>query len=99
MQEMQVQSLVWEDPLEKEMATHSNILAWRAQWSLVCYSPWGRKELDMAERLSTQKVQVQGLLFPLPLVQTASPGTNPRQSRLQKRGSRTRGSATASGFR
>ena len=28
MQESQVQSLVWEDPLEKEMATHSSILAW-----------------------------------------------------------------------
>ena len=28
MQEMQVQSLDWEDPLEKEMATHSSILAW-----------------------------------------------------------------------
>ena len=28
MQETQVQSLVWEDPLEKEMATHSSILAW-----------------------------------------------------------------------
>ena len=28
-QEMQVQSLGWEDPLEEEMATHSNILAWR----------------------------------------------------------------------
>jgi len=28
MQETQVQSLGWEDPLEKEMATHSNILAW-----------------------------------------------------------------------
>ena len=28
MQEMQVQSLGWEDPLEKEMATHSSILAW-----------------------------------------------------------------------
>ena len=27
-QEMQVQSLGWEDPLEKEMATHSSILAW-----------------------------------------------------------------------
>ena len=67
------------------------------QRSLVGYSPWGGKELDMAERLSTQKVQVQGL-FPLPLVQTASPGTSPGQSRLQKHGSRTRGSATASGF-
>ena len=27
-QEMKVQSLDWEDPLEKEMATHSSILAW-----------------------------------------------------------------------
>ena len=32
MQEMQVQSLAWEDPLEKEMATHSSILAWRIPW-------------------------------------------------------------------
>ena len=29
MQEMQVQSLAWEEPLEEEMATHSGILAWR----------------------------------------------------------------------
>ena len=28
-QEMQVQSLGWEDPLEEEIATHSNILAWK----------------------------------------------------------------------
>ena len=28
-----VQSLGWEDPLEKEMATHSNILAWRIPWT------------------------------------------------------------------
>ena len=32
MQEMQVRSLSWEDPLEKEMATHSSILAWRIPW-------------------------------------------------------------------
>ena len=37
MQETQVRSLGWEDPLEKEMATHSSILAWihpmdRAVW-------------------------------------------------------------------
>ena len=32
MQETQVQSLVWEDPLEKEMATHSSTLAWRILW-------------------------------------------------------------------
>ena len=29
MQEIQVQSLGWEDPLEKEMATHSTIFAWK----------------------------------------------------------------------
>ena len=32
MQETWVQSLGWEDPLEKEMATHSNILAWTIPW-------------------------------------------------------------------
>ena len=32
-QETQVQSLGWEDPLEKEMATHSRILAWRVPWT------------------------------------------------------------------
>ena len=33
MREIQVQSLGWEDPLEKEMATHSSILAWRIPWT------------------------------------------------------------------
>ena len=33
MQETWVQSLGWEDPLEKEMATHSSILAWRNPWT------------------------------------------------------------------
>ena len=33
MQETWVQSLVWEDPLEKGMATHSSILAWRIPWT------------------------------------------------------------------
>ena len=33
MQETQVGSLGWEDPLEKEMATHSSILAWRIPWT------------------------------------------------------------------
>ena len=32
MQETQVQSLAWEDPLEKGMATHSSILAWEIPW-------------------------------------------------------------------
>ena len=33
MQETQVQSLDWEDPLEKEVATHSSILAFRIPWT------------------------------------------------------------------
>ena len=33
MHEPQVQSLSWEDPLEKGMATHSSILAWRISWT------------------------------------------------------------------
>ena len=33
MQETWVQSLVWEDSLEKETATHSSILAWRIPWA------------------------------------------------------------------
>ena len=33
MQETQVQSLGWEDPLEEEMAAHSGILAWKVPWT------------------------------------------------------------------
>ena len=33
MRETWVQSLGWEDPLEKEMATHSSIFAWRIPWT------------------------------------------------------------------
>ena len=43
MQETWVQSLAWEDPLEKEMATHSNILAWQATVHGIA------NELDMTE--------------------------------------------------
>ena len=33
MQEMQLRSLGWEDPLEEEMATHSSIFAWKIPWT------------------------------------------------------------------
>ena len=33
MQEMWAQSLDWEDPLKKEMATHSSVLAWEILWT------------------------------------------------------------------
>ena len=34
MREIWVRSLIWEDPLEKGMATHSRILAWRIPWTV-----------------------------------------------------------------
>ena len=46
----------WEDPLEKGMATHSSILAWRIprteEPGRLQVSLWGCTELDMTERLS-----------------------------------------------
>jgi len=50
MQETRVQSLGWEDPLEKEMATHSSILP-HGRRSLVGYGPWGHKGSDTTEWL------------------------------------------------
>ena len=50
MRETWVQSLGWEDPLEKEMATHSSTLAWKIPWMGEPGSPWGCKEPDTTER-------------------------------------------------
>ena len=52
-QETQVQSLGWEDPLEKGMATHPAFLLgeFHGQRSLVGFSPWGRQESDTTEQL------------------------------------------------
>ena len=47
MQETQVQSLSWEDTLEKEMATHSSILAWRIPW---------REEPGRLQSIGSQRV-------------------------------------------
>ena len=54
MQEMQVQSLGWEDPLKEEMATHFSILAWEIPWTEEPggLQSWGCKEFDMTERLT-----------------------------------------------
>ena len=55
MQETWVRSLGREDPLEKEMETHSSILAWKIPWTEepAGYSPWGHEEWDMTEQLNT----------------------------------------------
>ena len=51
MQEIRVQSLGWEDPLEEGIATHSSILAWRIPWteSLAGHSPWRSNGLECRE--------------------------------------------------
>ena len=61
MQKIWVWSLNREGPLEKEMATNSNILAWRIPWTEEpggLYSPWGCKELDMTEQLTLHTIDI-----------------------------------------
>ena len=52
-QEIWVQSLGREDPLEEGMVSHSSILAWKShgQRSLAGKSTWGHKELDTVEAI------------------------------------------------
>ena len=57
MQEMQAYSLGQEEPLEKEMATHSSILAWEISWREdPSGSPWDCKESGMTYRLNNSSV-------------------------------------------
>ena len=62
MQETRVRALGWEDALEKEMAIHSSILAWRIPWTenLAGCGLWGHKEWDTTEQaaLPTDKGSV-----------------------------------------
>ena len=67
MQETQVQSLGWKDSLEKEIAMHSSIFAWRIPWTV---EPgglqfMGHKESDMTERLTLSHILAYHLTFPL----------------------------------
>ena len=56
-QESWVRFLGWEDPLEKEMAAHSSILAWKMLWTWEPggYSPQGSKESDTTEATQQQQ--------------------------------------------
>ena len=47
MQEMWVQSLGREDPLKKEMATHSGILAWKTPWTEEPPGNWERQSIQV----------------------------------------------------
>ena len=70
MQEIQVQSLGQEDPLEKGMATHSSILAWRIPWKeelqfLVSYTVHGVKKNRTRQRpTSSFSLHIHGSFYP-----------------------------------
>ena len=65
MHETWVQSLDWEDPLKKKMATCSSILAWRIPWAEEPsrLSPWSREESNMTEQLSMRPRALKKLVF------------------------------------
>ena len=65
MQETQFQSLGWEDPLEKEVAIHSSILAWEIPWT---EEPGGLQSME------SQKSQTQLTYYTLSLL-TGHPST------------------------
>ena len=68
MQETWIRFLDWEDPLEKEVATHSSILAWKISWTdepgSLC--PWGCKESDSwpTEQVQAHKLHPASVTFP-----------------------------------
>ena len=57
MQETWVGSLDWEDPLEKEMVTHSSILAWKIPWT---------EEPGELQSMESQELDMNGLLTLFP---------------------------------
>ena len=64
-QETQVRFLGWEDPLEKEMATHSSILAWEIPW---IEEPGGLQAMGLQEWDTTKQLNHQP---------TCNPSANP----------------------
>ena len=73
-QETQVRSLDWEDPLEKETATHSSILAWKILWT---EKPGGLKSTGFS-----RQEYWSGLPFPSP-EDLPNPRIKPRSPALQ----------------
>ena len=67
-QEIQVQSLGWEDPLEEKMAPTPVFFPgkFHGQWSLLGYSPWDGKECDMTAHTHTHTHTI-GLVTDFPL--------------------------------
>ena len=79
MQETWVRSLGWEESLEKEMATHFDILAWRIPWTeeLSGNSSWDHKESDTNIVVYICQFQSPNCpFFPYPLVTISSFSTS-----------------------
>ena len=55
-----VPALGWKDPLEREMATHSSILAWRIPWAEGPSRPWGHKRVGLDLGTKQQQVTEDG---------------------------------------
>ena len=78
MQEMWFQSLGWEDLLEREMSTHSSILAWEIPWTEELsglYSPWGSQRVRhdfVIKQLQTSQPPRMRLFILHPWLGTAS---------------------------
>ena len=81
---MKVQTLGQEDPLEKEMATHSSILAgkFHGQRSLAGCSPWGCEESDMIEHACAH-THTHTQLFPCLLPPLSIPFALPSSANQQ----------------
>ena len=86
---MQVQPLIQEDPLEKEMATHSSIRAWRIPWrrahgkSLVGYSPGVTKNQTQLSNFTFHHLGIiWSNLFVLQMKELKSRGSLPKSTQL-----------------
>ena len=90
MQETRVPSLGWEDPLEKEMATHSSILAWKIPWTeqpagLQSVGSQSQTHLKWLKRLQHSTAANQGTVWEQ--IHTRKPGDGVRtDSYAQTRG-------------
>ena len=78
MQDTRVRYLDWEDPLEKEMATHSNILAWRIPWT---------EEPGELQSMGSQRVRHEAMATHSSTLAWKIPWTE-EPGRLQSMGSR-----------
>ena len=76
MWETWVRSLGWEDPLEKETATHSSTVAWRIPWTVACQAPLSmevtRVGHDLAAKSPPPIFALLGELHSLPVLSESS---------------------------